>query len=125
MTAAQYIGEICRYLINSPPCPEENSHQVRLMFGNGLRPDIWAEFVSRWCQSMELELTLISRFGIKDISEFYGSTEGNSQIINFDNTVGAVGFVPVLFASKLPLGTIKVAEKLPRFSSALVVSSGD
>ena len=60
-----------------------------------------------------------SRFGIQDISEFYGSTEGNSQIINFDNTVGAVGFVPVLFASSLPLGTIKVLEKLPRFVSAL------
>ena len=52
VTAAQYIGEICRYLINSPPCPEENTHQVRLMFGNGLRPDIWTQFVSRWCQSM-------------------------------------------------------------------------
>ena len=52
-----------------------------------------------------------SRFGIQDISEFYGSTEGNSQIINFDNTVG--------FASSLPLGTIKVLEKLPRFVSAL------
>ena len=48
------------------------------------------------------------RFGIQDISEFYGSTEGNSNIINFDNTVGAVGFVPVLFAGILPLGPIKV-----------------
>ena len=52
VTAAQYIGEICRYLINSPPCPEEKTHQVRLMFGNGLRPDIWTQFVSRWRQSM-------------------------------------------------------------------------
>ena len=49
VTAAQYIGEICRYLINSQPCPEENTHGVRLMFGNGLRPDIWTQFVSRWC----------------------------------------------------------------------------
>ena len=48
------------------------------------------------------------RFGIQDISEFYGSTEGNSNITNFDNTVGAVGFVPVLFAGILPLGPIKV-----------------
>ena len=60
---------------------------------------------------------LLSRFGIQDISEFYGSTEGNSQIINFDNTVGAVGFVPVLFSSFLPLGPIKVLET--RFDSAL------
>ena len=51
------------------------------------------------------------RFGIQDISEFYGSTEGNSNIINFDNTVGAVGFVPVLFAGILPLGPIKVGNQ--------------
>ena len=31
----QYIGEICRYLLNTPECPEENKHNVRLMFGNG------------------------------------------------------------------------------------------
>ena len=36
------------------------------MFGNGLRPQIWKSFVTR--------------FGIKQIAEFYGSTEGNSQI---------------------------------------------
>ena len=57
-------------------------------------------------------MTVLSRFGIEDISEFYGSTEGNSNILNFDNTVGAVGFVPVLFSSILPLGPIKVQEWL-------------
>lgn len=94
VTAAQYIGEICRYLLNTPECEEEEQHSVRLMFGNGLRPQIWEEFVNR--------------FNIPNISEFYGSTEGNSNILNFDNTVGAVGFVPVLFSSILPLGLIQV-----------------
>jgi len=93
-TAAQYIGEICRYLLNTPECEYESQHSVRLMFGNGLRPDIWQDFTQR--------------FNITDISEFYGSTEGNSQVLNFDNTVGAVGFTPVLFSSFLPLGLIKV-----------------
>lgn len=41
-------------------------HTVRTMFGNGLRAEIWEEFVSR--------------FGIKQISEIYGSTEGNASI---------------------------------------------
>ena len=36
------------------------------MFGNGLRPQIWSRFVQR--------------FNIPNLSEFYGSTEGNSQI---------------------------------------------
>jgi len=97
VTVAQYIGEICRYLLNSPTCEQEVQHKVRLMFGNGLRSEIWRDF--------------INRFNIPNISEFYGSTEGNSNILNFDNTVGAVGFVPVLFSSILPLGPIKVDEE--------------
>jgi hypothetical protein len=31
-------------------------------------------------------------------------------VLNFDNTVGAVGFIPVLFSSVLPLGPIRVDE---------------
>lgn len=41
-------------------------HHVRLMFGNGLRPQIWQKFVTR--------------FNVPKIAEFYGSTEGNSNI---------------------------------------------
>jgi len=94
VTAAVYIGEICRYLLNTKECPEEKQHHVRLMFGNGLRPDIWPKFTQR--------------FNIPNIAEFYGSTEGNSNIINYENRVGAVGFVSVLFPKLLPLGLIKV-----------------
>ena len=48
VTVAQYIGEMCRYLLTSPPSSLDTQHQVRLMFGNGLRPDIWPDFVSRF-----------------------------------------------------------------------------
>ena len=96
VTVAQYIGELCRYLLATPPAPHDTRHHVRLMFGNGLRQDIWTQFTER--------------FSIPHISEFYGSTEGNSNILNFDNTVGAVGFIPVLFSGILPLGLIKVDE---------------
>ena len=34
-----------------------------------------------------------------------------SKIINFDNTVGALGFVPELFSSALPLGLLRVDEE--------------
>ena len=40
--------------------------QVRLMFGNGLRPEIWKEFQER--------------FQVPKISEFYGATEGNANV---------------------------------------------
>jgi len=96
-TVAQYIGETCRYLLAAPPSAEERSHKIRLMFGNGLRPQIWEEFVKR--------------FGIEKIAEFYGATEGNANIINFDGTVGAVGFVSLIAPAVYPVGLIKVTEE--------------
>lgn len=36
------------------------------MFGNGLRPQIWKQFVER--------------FNIPQIGELYGSTEGNANV---------------------------------------------
>jgi len=97
VTCAQYIGEIARYLYATPECPEEKTHKVRMMFGNGLRPQIWQKFVDR--------------FNIKQINEFYGSTEGNCSVGNFSNKVGAVGFISVLFPFLLPLGLVKVDEE--------------
>jgi fatty-acyl-CoA synthase len=75
-----YIGELCRYLVNCPEHPEERQHKLRLAFGNGLRPDVWTDFQAR--------------FAIPDILEFYGSTEGNVSLFNFDGKPGAIGRAP-------------------------------
>ncbi|TPX31382.1 hypothetical protein SeMB42_g07766 [Synchytrium endobioticum] len=41
-TVMQYIGEICRYLLNTPVDPSnDRNHNVRLVVGNGLRPDMY------------------------------------------------------------------------------------
>ncbi|CAB3399630.1 unnamed protein product [Caenorhabditis bovis] len=98
-TASQYIGEICRYLLAQKPSDEEKLHKVRLMWGNGLRAEIWTEFVNR--------------FGIKRIGELYGSTEGNSNIVNVDNKVGACGFMPIYphIGSLYPVRLIKVDQE--------------
>ena len=37
-----------RYLLNTPESEYESQHSVRLMFGNGLRPEIWTDFVERY-----------------------------------------------------------------------------
>ncbi len=79
-TIFQYIGELCRYLVNAPSHPHERSHKLRAIIGNGLRPEIWEEFQSR--------------FAIPHIVEFYGSTEGNVTLFNLDGKAGAVGRVP-------------------------------
>ncbi|MGY4532686.1 citronellyl-CoA synthetase [Pseudomonas sp. TE3786] len=76
-TCFGYIGELCRYLLNQPPCPQELNNSLTCMIGNGLRPSIWGEFKQR--------------FGIQRITEFYASSEGNigfTNVFNFDNTVG-------------------------------------
>jgi solute carrier family 27 fatty acid transporter 1/4 len=96
-TAAQYIGEVCRYLLAQPPSSLDNSHKVRVMFGNGLRAELWKEFVTR--------------FNISHISELYGATEGNCNMVNIDDTIGAVGFVPIWTDRILPLLLIKVDEE--------------
>jgi len=75
-----YIGELCRYLVNAPEHPDETRHKIRLAFGNGLRPDVWPE--------------LKRRFRIPEILEFYGSTEGNVSLFNFDGREGAIGRAP-------------------------------
>lgn len=76
-TILVYIGEICRYLVGQPRRPDERLHKVRAATGNGMRPDVWREFVDR--------------FGIEKIHEFYASTEGNANMINLNGHVGAVG----------------------------------
>ncbi|KAF1599051.1 UNVERIFIED_CONTAM: Long-chain fatty acid transport protein 1, partial [Eudyptes robustus] len=51
------------------------------LYGNGLRIEIWRE--------------LVERFKVPKISEFYGSTEGNANIVNLDSTIGACGLLPL------------------------------
>ena len=92
-TLLQYIGEFCRYLVNSPPHPKERDHKLRLVCGNGLRPDVWAEFKER--------------FAIPRIIEFYAATEGNVTLFNFDGKEGAVGRVPWFLEHRFPVKVVR------------------
>ncbi|WP_175650501.1 long-chain-acyl-CoA synthetase [Pseudomonas sp. Marseille-P9899] len=76
----QYIGEICRYLLNRPEQPGERDHNLRCMLGAGLTPESW----QRW----------IERFGPVQVFEGWGATEANTALINVDNYVGSCGRVP-------------------------------
>ncbi|NWV01981.1 S27A1 protein, partial [Upupa epops] len=96
-TIIQYIGEICRYLLNQPVCDAEGRHCVRLAVGNGLRPTIWEEFTRR--------------FRIPQIGEFYGATECNCSIANLDGKVGACGFNSRILPNVYPIRLVKVNEE--------------
>eukprot|EP01090_Pellita_catalonica_P018859 TRINITY_DN6227_c0_g1_i1.p1 TRINITY_DN6227_c0_g1~~TRINITY_DN6227_c0_g1_i1.p1 ORF type:complete len:654 (+),score=99.33 TRINITY_DN6227_c0_g1_i1:18-1979(+) len=93
VTATQYIGEICRYLYSQPPSEYDSTHRVRVMTGNGMRPDVWAKFQGR--------------FGVDVIAELYGSTEGNIGMLNPYGKVGAVGYVSPLFSALYPVKIVK------------------
>jgi solute carrier family 27 fatty acid transporter 1/4 len=45
VTATQHIGEIARFLLARPPAPEDKRHNIRIIFGNGLKPELWTNFV--------------------------------------------------------------------------------
>ena len=92
-TCFQYIGELCRYLVNSPPSPKEREHHLRLACGNGLRPDVWPQFKRR--------------FQIPQIIEFYAATEGNVSLFNFDGKEGAVGRLPWWIAARFPTKIVR------------------
>ncbi|MGH8455679.1 MAG: long-chain-acyl-CoA synthetase [Stenotrophobium sp.] len=83
-TAFCYIGEICRYLLNRPATPRDCDHRVRVITGNGLRPEIWDEFQQR--------------FGIARINEFYGASESNLAFVNGFGLSRTAGFCPLSFA---------------------------
>ncbi len=86
-TIIQYVGETLRYLLAAKPEKDPSTgknldlaNNVRIAFGNGLRPDVWDRFKAR--------------FGIDTIAEFYGATEGVSALWNFSSNTfssGAIG----------------------------------
>lgn len=92
-TMMQYIGELCRYLVNSPSQPNETKHKLRLACGNGMRPDIWDEFKDR--------------FKIPLILEFYGATEGNVLMFNFEGKAGAIGRLPWFIENRFPTALVR------------------
>jgi acyl-CoA synthetase (AMP-forming)/AMP-acid ligase II len=83
-TSFCYIGELCRYLLNRPADARDREHQVRVIVGNGLRPEIWDAFQQR--------------FGIQRINEFYGASESNLAFVNGFDVSRTAGFCPLPFA---------------------------
>lgn len=76
-THLQYVGEVCRYLLNSPVHKDERNHLLKVAYGNGLRVDIWEQFKER--------------FGIEAIGEFYAATESPIALTSFQEGNQGIG----------------------------------
>ncbi|XP_071757562.2 long-chain fatty acid transport protein 2-like [Centroberyx gerrardi] len=93
VTVVQYIGEVLRYLCNTPKRENDKAHKVRLAIGNGVRAEIWREF--------------LNRFGKIEVREFYASTEGNVGFVNYAGKIGAIGRVNFFHRKLFPYTLIK------------------
>lgn len=104
-TCFVYIGELCRYLLNTPEANDDFRTPLTTMMGNGLRPDVWHQFKQR--------------FGIQRIAEFYGSSEGNVGFVNLLNKDCTVGTTTV------PLALVKYdveADEIVRDSQGKLIT---
>ncbi|HVS78383.1 MAG TPA: long-chain-acyl-CoA synthetase [Steroidobacteraceae bacterium] len=94
-TIFQYIGELCRYLMNSPEEADQEAegHTLRLACGNGLRADVWQAFQSR--------------FRIPQVLEYYAATEGSFSLYNCEGRVGSIGRIPPFLSHRYPVALVR------------------
>ena len=114
VTVITYIGELFRYLISAPKNEFEKKHNIRGMYGNGLRPDVWK--------------VVQDRFGINNIIEFYGASEGNVSLTNVDSRFGSIGRIPPYAKNALPTKIVKfdvVNEKVVRNEDGFCIECED
>ncbi len=84
VTAFNFIGELCSYLINQPESANDTDHSVKKIIGNGMRPDVYSAFKKR--------------FKIKKILEIYGASEFDFSFVNGFGLDGTIGFTTLEFA---------------------------
>lgn len=90
----QYVGELCRYLVNIPPRADalDRTHSLHMAWGNGMRPDVWEKFRQR--------------FNIPVINELYAATDGLGGSFNYNagpfgvNAIGKRGLIWHLLNNK-------------------------
>ena len=93
-TLFQYIGELCRYLLQ----PRRIAERDRSPDPDVLRQRAAARRVER-----------DSRNGsrIPRILEFYASTEGNVSLVNVEGKPGAIGRIPLFLAHRFPAALVR------------------
>lgn len=95
----QYVGELCRYLVNAPSHPMERQHKVEMAWGNGMRPDVWETFRQR--------------FNIPVIHELYAATDGLGATFNRNKGAFSRGAIAVRGAIwRRIFGAIQIRAKI-------------
>lgn len=79
-TVAMYSAEMATQLCATPLDPRESTHQVRLAMGCGMRDEVMPIFQRR--------------FRVREINEFYATTEGFIELHNNSMIPGSIGYLP-------------------------------
>lgn len=79
---------------------------MRIAIGNGVRTDIWTEF--------------LDRFGDIKVRELYAATEGNIGFINYTSKVGAVGRVNAVHRVRRRLRRVSCPNQKGQFNNTPV-----
>ena len=93
-TLFQYIGELCRYLVNSAAASARDGASAAA----GLR-----QRAARRCLGGDSS----AASHIPRILEFYAATEGNFSLYNCEGKPGAIGRIPPFLAHRFPVALIK------------------
>ena len=93
-TIFQYIGELCRYLVDSAAAPARaRSTGCGWPAATACSGDVWRAFQER--------------FAMPRILEFYAATEGNVSLYNCEGKPGAIGRVPPFLAHRFPVALVR------------------
>lgn len=95
--ASVAINVYLRYFLQKD---NDRAHKVRIAIGNGVRAEVWNEF--------------LNRFGNIYVRELYAATEGNIGFINYTTKVGVVGRVN--FLHKVRLQNSKTIKKKKKYT---------
>ena len=101
-TLFQYIGELCRYLLQTERAP-------------ATRRDTESGCVAATACGRTSGNGFKERFRIPQILEFYAATEGNVSLVNVDGEPGAIGRIPPFLANRFAATLVKydADENLP------------
>lgn len=89
-----YIGELCRYLNNQSPRPDDSDNPLQYILGNGMRGEYWMEFKKRFGIRKIVEVYGVATNEVADILNQFGQIEdSNVYGVKVNGTEGRCGMV--------------------------------
>ena len=87
----QYIGELCRYLVDQPPHPRERAHRLRLAAATACGRDVWDAFQEALRHAADSRI-------------LRAPPKATCRSTTVEGKPGAIGRVPPFLAQRFPRG---------------------